>query len=185
MAKAHPIIPALTQKQIDRFWSHVDKTDITGCWNWTGSKIRYGYGHFRINNRIVMSHRIAYFIDSGNDPLELCVLHECDNTSCCNPSHLFLGTHLENMADRNTKCRQHSKLSVADVIEIRRLYGEGKTTQLLIGRSFNISDSAVSMIVTGHRWGHVGGICTTSPNGGEAPSFPATHQITGTEGAAP
>lgn len=79
---------------------------ITGCWNWTGCKIGYGYGQMRYCGKLVLVHRVSahlylkYDLDS---PLR--VLHRCDNASCFNPKHLFIGTQLENIRDCMEKGR--------------------------------------------------------------------------------
>ena len=80
------------------FWSKVDMPSLLGCWNWTGYKIR-GYGHTRWNGRYQYAHRVSYQIAYGDIPEGLLVLHKCDNRSCVNPTHLYVGTHSDNMRD--------------------------------------------------------------------------------------
>lgn len=98
--------PNLTGKDIDRFWSKVRKSDEPNeCWEWIGNKADNGYGVFSVKHGGYVAHRIAYFIETGNDPGQLLVLHRCDVRACCRFSHLFLGTHSDNMADMKTKGR--------------------------------------------------------------------------------
>ena len=96
---------------IKDFESCFEKTE--GCWEWRGTKNSKGYGQFRFNGRVHRAHRLAYEIYVGPlDQLHVC--HHCDNPSCVNPEHLFLGTHQDNMDDMSRKFRGrgNSKLSL-------------------------------------------------------------------------
>ena len=85
----------------ERFFSRIQKTD--NCWNWTGHIEYNGYGSMSIKHKNRSTHRISYEIHFGKIPDGLCVLHKCDNKKCVNPSHLFLGTQLDNVKDRDQK----------------------------------------------------------------------------------
>jgi hypothetical protein len=158
-AKRRPIGP-YSEKQITRFWSHVDKSGPGGCWLWTGST-RRGYGNFCAGSgrhRVVSAHRVSWFINRGVDPGELVVCHRCDRPGCVNPDHLFLGTQAENIADCFAKGRgQHSarngnsKLTTRKVIEI--LISPLNNTQ--IGKKFGVGQSNVSQIRSGNSWKRV------------------------------
>lgn len=80
----------------------------TGCWEWQKAK-HEGYGVFATCNngkaRNILAHRFAFWVYSGKIPDDSMVLHKCDNRSCCNPKHLFLGTHSDNMRDAMSKGR--------------------------------------------------------------------------------
>ena len=79
----------------------------SGCIEWKGSTRRGGYGRITIQgSREISTHRLAWIIAHGDIPEGLCVLHKCDNPSCCNTEHLFLGTKAENNLDRDRKGRQ-------------------------------------------------------------------------------
>ena len=66
----------------------------------------------------------------STDGFDVC--HSCDNRKCINPSHLFLGSRLDNMQDAVSKGRQargkmlpHTILSDEDKIEIADLARKG------------------------------------------------------------
>lgn len=100
---AHKYTP---QERIDIFWSKVDKSgDDDACWNWTAGKSSRGYGTFWDDVKTVSTHRYAYELTHGEIPRGLFVCHKCDNPLCCNPSHLWLGTALDNTIDRMKKGR--------------------------------------------------------------------------------
>jgi hypothetical protein len=82
---------------VDKFFKRVEKTEY--CWNWTGPK-RKGYGHVWVNGKTVRAHRASWMLVNGEIPDGLFVLHKCDNPSCVNPDHLYLGTHTDNMKDK-------------------------------------------------------------------------------------
>lgn len=107
----------LNERQLKNYWSKVDKNGplpdqsiekykgLNQCWMWTASKIRNGYGQFMLNFRMMKAHRVAYLIHHGTLDLSLCTCHSCDQPSCCNPEHLWQGTHKDNSADRVAKGR--------------------------------------------------------------------------------
>lgn len=106
-----------------RFWSKVNKsTEENGCWTWTGCKDGNGYGMFTLGGRPQRAHRVAFEQWYGNIPPGQLACHRCDNPSCCNPEHLFLGSAGDNNRDRARKGRT----SYAAAIEVMRQKKIGK-----------------------------------------------------------
>lgn len=91
--------------QVEAFWKFVSKQE--GCWPWKGALHRDGYGRFNLpcHGGMVIAHRFAWKMTYGEIPDGMHVLHRCDNPPCCNPEHMWLGTHRENMDDRSRKGR--------------------------------------------------------------------------------
>jgi len=153
---------------IERFWSKVHKTET--CWLWTGYVTPTGYGMHNVSKTVVYrAHRYAWQVVNGEIPDGLFVCHRCDVRNCVRPDHLFLGTHAENMSDRNRKGRQAkgkqnwnkvppkgernpaAQLTWNQVREIRVRLAAGESCRSL-GRIFGVSKSTISAIRCGHIW---------------------------------
>lgn len=146
------------------YMSKVEKTDK--CWNWIGQKTIDGYGRRRVNGKKLLAHRIMWMSSHGEIEHGMCVLHKCDNPSCVNPDHLFIGTHQVNMDDKRNKERQSKasgekngsvKLTKKDVDEIRKLYTKGsnlKSEYSLPGlaKKYGVSFAQIYRIVNFISW---------------------------------
>lgn len=80
-----------------------------GCWIWTGYKNRKGYGRIKFNGSMFYAHRISYTLFVAAVPSNRLCCHTCDNPSCVNPKHLFLGTWADNTHDMVAKGRHHEQ----------------------------------------------------------------------------
>ncbi len=157
------------QHLINRFLSKVKKTK--SCWIWMHGKNK-GYGIFWANGKTIRAHRISYVFFKGRIPKKMLVCHLCDNPSCVNPGHLFLGTPRDNIQDSISKKRfpgiianrknlakgtrvNTAKLKDSDIVKIRRMYLNGKFTQKQLSKKFGVNQQSVSGIVLNQTWRHV------------------------------
>ena len=154
----------LTEESIERFWKHVDKKSDNECWEWKACKSIKGYGIMGIKHKPYLAHRISWVIHNGAVPVtdslqELCVCHTCDNRSCVNPLHLFLGTDKDNMDDMCKKGRgavgekngKH-KLTENQVIEIREKYVPHVYTLAMLAKEYGVAQVTIYLIVTYINW---------------------------------
>ncbi len=167
---------------IDRFSKKYTIDTVTGCWNWDGAKCKKGYGIINLggDGPARKAHRISYELRFGPIPKGegfhgTCVCHRCDNSSCVNPDHLFLGTVQDNNKDMLAKGRnkgggafgphktenmlrgaQH-KMAVfteQQIIKIRALYASG-VRQIDISKLMKISPQVVNRVVLRKAWTHI------------------------------
>lgn len=164
---------------VARFWAKVQRVD-EGCWLWTGHAVK-GYGSFMVRGKIVRGSRFSYELHKG--PIgDLYVCHACDNPTCVNPDHLFLGTAKDNLYDAIRKGRfpvprdevkaraslaatgtwfpsgeQHpqARLNAEIILEIRRLHASGAMNQSQMARRFGVAPKTVNHIVHRRTWAHV------------------------------
>lgn len=138
----------------NRFEKFVIKQE--GCWDWKGCKVK-GYGTFNFRGKFQRAHRVAWIIENGEIPNKLWVLHKCDNPSCSNPDHLFLGNNDDNMKDMAKKGRNHLsnvKLKESEVIEIKKLLSLGVTLTRL-ARDYKVSSTCILDIRQGKTWKNI------------------------------
>jgi hypothetical protein len=154
----------------ERFWRRVDKSG--DCWLWRGGRANSGYGlAYSAENRKTTAHRIAYELGVGGIPRDgSYVCHGCDNKLCVRPSHLFLGTAKENMADMIAKGRgswpgpksphrgertPNARLTEIDVRWIRWAYAYSGASHAAIARVFGVATETVRKLLLRRTWGHV------------------------------
>lgn len=154
-------------------WRNVERRRWNQCWPWKGY-LSSGYGRLDIDGvKGVYAHRAAYIAANPRCGLSLkddgsreqCVLHRCDNPACCNPRHLFVGTHQDNMDDKVAKGRSpkfngelgpRSKLTAEDVFWIRmqKKYGATKNALALL---YDVSVATISGCLYGRHYRDVKG----------------------------
>jgi len=145
---------------IIKFWFKVDIKGEDECWDWKGYiRNDSGYGVFRIKGRRRYSHRLSYQL-SHNIVLKRTdvIRHFCDNPACCNPKHLILGTHADNVKDRVDRNRSacgenngRSKLSDKDALKIRELFKNHGLSKAELVRMFNVDPTAIVQVLRGKR----------------------------------
>lgn len=146
-----------------RYWNKVDRKGANECWNWKGVRTRAGYGQIRVDGKMVYTHRFAYQNWRGDIPDGMFVCHKCDNRSCCNPNHLFLGTPADNTADMIKKGRDSrpifkgeahgsAKLTEVDVMAIKKRLTAGGESQKAIAADYGVRQQQISHINTGKSW---------------------------------
>jgi hypothetical protein len=149
-------------ERLRRFFSKLKRHE-SGCLVWTAARHNKGYGEFVLRTGVKKRvHRLVWEIMNGPIPKGLQVLHTCDNPPCCEPTHLFLGTNLDNQRDMRAKGRDskppvyhranhpNAKLTEADVAEIRDLLKS--ETQASIATRFGVCPSTIGYIKRGDTW---------------------------------
>lgn len=165
------------------FWSDemVERLEgKDGCWLWRAPIAADGYGRFGCSTygeggrKTYPAHKVSWELATGEKVRTgLLVCHHCDNRRCIRPSHLFVGTHTDNMRDMWAKGRgwnhkppvmrgensMQSRVSAAQVIEFRRLFLTGISCREL-AKQFNLGHCLVSNAVSGRSWAHIPGAVT-------------------------
>lgn len=156
-----------TNKRLDhltahRYWRKVARTDDGSCWLWQGRRDKSGYGRWAKQGMHVYVHRIAWILSKGEIPAGMDVLHRCDVRNCCNPEHLFLGTHQDNMDDMWARGRarpkvhhgeEHgmAKINDQEAITIRN----SPDTQRSLAQQYDLSQATVWAIKHRKIWAHL------------------------------
>lgn len=133
----------------------------TGCLLWTGAQSMDGYGVITDKNKRLLAHRVVYSLAVGPIDNQLQVLHKCDTPACIEPTHLFVGTQKENIADMVKKKRNvtpqaaerngNAKLTAAQVRYIRTR-GHKRGAKQILAKKFGISRTMVSAILLNRSW---------------------------------
>lgn len=147
-------VPALlTPIELAQFWSRVGVGQAFECWPWQGVIEDDGYGRWRG----IKAHQIAHEQVIGPIPDGLLVCHHCDNPPCCNPYHLYCGTHQDNSDDavargrtRRGETHPRTKLTAASVALIRD--NPDRLTGALLASRFGVSEATISYVRNRRSW---------------------------------
>jgi hypothetical protein len=124
---------------------------------------RLPYSRIRVEGQLILVHRFIYSQMRGDIPEGMLVMHRCDNATCINPKHLTIGTHGDNIRDRDRKGRANravgarnfnTKLIPSDIPKIIKAVRSGRSMSN-IGKEFGVSATAVCSIFNGKTWKHV------------------------------
>ena len=150
-------IPNMSPKDVERFFEKLNIKGENDCWEWSGCYCK-GYGKFSLEGHARIATRIMWRLYYGEDPCGQCLLHTCDNPSCCNPKHLFLGSIQDNNKDmakkkRNKRGEQHwnSKLGKQEVAEIYMSADSG----VFLAKKYEVSIATIHNIRNDASWTHV------------------------------
>lgn len=143
----------MNEKTILRFCNKIEKNEVTGCWDWVGGTTSgHGeeYGRVCIDQEQILAHRVAWTMANGPISQGMNVLHKCDNPLCVNPSHLFLGTQLDNATDKYRKGRanilQGSKRFYSGEIWLIYKLMVHKLPAWFVGRMFKCTERTIFYI---------------------------------------
>ncbi|MCO5195351.1 MAG: HNH endonuclease [Anaerolineae bacterium] len=144
-----------------RLYAKIDRRGADACWPWTASG-RKGYGLITVHGVKRTATRLVYRFEKGEIPEGFHVCHTCDNPSCCNPAHLFLGTFYDNMRDRTAKKREvrgekhpQSQLTAKQVRTIRQQYATGNFSQRKLAKEYRVGQTTIGQIVRREKWQHL------------------------------
>jgi len=152
----------------ERFWEKVNKNGpiqphmTTACWMWTSAMSYQGYGYITTTKgHSKKAHRLSFEFAYSIIPQSMQVLHRCDNPSCVNPEHLFLGSNSDNVADKVSKGRSPdfrgdknpaAKITKIQAGEIRNKYALGNISQRKLASEYGITQRAIWFIIHNQHW---------------------------------
>lgn len=151
----------------ERLWSKIDKRGPDECWPWTAGTYRQGYGSVYRDGLMRKAHREVWVLVNGPIPEGegahgTVIRHKCDNPLCCNPAHLEIGSHADNMADMKSRGRGRGKkqdgeahhgavLTDEIVMQIR----SGVEPDRVWAERLGVSRPTITMARSGATWRHL------------------------------
>jgi len=132
----------ITNDDMSRFMQYIELIPFSNCWHWLGARHPRGYGSFLFRKTIWRAHRASWTLHKGEIPKGMQLNHLCHNSGCVNPDHLYIGTQIDNIRDRDVAGNTFKKLSDKDAL----LIFKAKGTQQKIADEFGISQTHVNQI---------------------------------------
>lgn len=180
------------QDFFEKYDDRIMPEPMSGCFLWTGSWAKSGYGNFTRYNRTHYAHRSAYEAIHGVGSAKgLVVRHRCDNRCCCNPDHLEIGTQKDNCDDAWRRGRMkpavgedssRATITAETVMRARDLARRGMPVcdvAAVLSLEWKVADCAIR----GKTWRHLpravpnptkAGFRTINPHGERSPTAKLT-----------
>ncbi|MBV9331754.1 MAG: HNH endonuclease [Alphaproteobacteria bacterium] len=138
---------------LKKLYSNAQRDEASGCLVWQRSKSKHGYGQTSYGGLRYLAHRLVWIAHHGPPQKDMVVCHACDNPSCIEIEHLFLGARKDNFDDMRAKgrMRHRSILSDEDVRQIRKRAAAGESVAQ-IARDYPVKYEQVLKIKNGHVW---------------------------------
>lgn len=134
---------------------------VSGCLVWTWARDWGGYGMIRVGGKQRRAHRLSWELANGRSiPTGMVIRHACDNPSCIEPRHLFLGTVSDNNRDRQSRGRSDdrrgekcptARLTWPEVRAIRQRLAD-REPHAAIAADYGVTREAISRIAQGRNW---------------------------------
>ncbi len=145
------------QKRFAEITALIAPPDANGCWNWLGNISNVSrYGRTTWNGKSISIHRWMWQQVIGPIPDGLWVLHKCDNSRCCCPSHLFLGTATDNAKDRDAKGRHPGPrgFTPEEVKAIRARY-KSTSDSAWLAEQYHVTPTTIYFLAKGRTYAKV------------------------------
>jgi hypothetical protein len=153
----------------EKLWAKTEKRGPDECWPWRGYRDGQGYGALWDRGRMARTHRVSYQVNKGPIPDGMCVCHSCDNPSCVNPNHLWLGTQLDNQRDMHAKgrgryrsnlpagfaTRGNAKITEEVVRTLRSLGLKKQGDYRPYAEKYGVAVATIRDVVVGRTWRHL------------------------------
>lgn len=146
---------------LERLFSKFQAAGV-GCWDWLGCRDNNGYGKISFFRMARVATRVVYAVWFGPFDASMDVCHHCDNPTCVNPDHFFLGTAKDNIMDAANKLRMNNGeanggavLTEKIVVEARARYMPGIVTARILANEFGVKQKTLAAAIRGENWRHI------------------------------
>jgi HNH endonuclease len=150
----------------ERIWNLIDVRGPDECWEWQGTRasLRGGYGVINADGRLLRVHRWVLEQSTGPLPRAILACHHCDNPPCCNPAHLYAGSHRDNAVDASARGllrpargarNPNVKLTREQVVEARANYTGRRGELKALCEKFGVDRSTMARALDGRNWSWV------------------------------